>query len=295
MRSLWATPKRCSSSMISRPSCLNCTSLDSRRWVPMTTSTVPWRSPSTTAFCSLGVRKRESSSTLAGKGAEALGEGGPVLLGEHGGGHQHRHLVAVADRLEGGAQRDFGLAVADVAGHQTVHRPRVLHVALDLFDRAQLVGRLLEAEGGLELALPRRVGREGVALGHRALGVELQQLLGHLAQRGAHRFLHALPGGAAHAVELGGARVAAQILRDEVEPLHRHVQPAALGVLEQQEIAVAITDRHRAQPEVAADPVVLVHDQVAHLEVGEGREGGAPLVLGPAQRAAPRAEDLRPR
>ena len=38
--------------------------------MPITTSTVPWRSPSTTAFCSFGERKRDSSSTLAGNGAK---------------------------------------------------------------------------------------------------------------------------------------------------------------------------------------------------------------------------------
>ena len=41
MRSLSATPKRCSSSMISRPSLGNSTSSWSRRWVPMTISTSP--------------------------------------------------------------------------------------------------------------------------------------------------------------------------------------------------------------------------------------------------------------
>ena len=247
IRSLWATPKRCSSSMISSPRFLNATSLDSSRWVPITTSTVPWRSPSTTAFCSFGERKRESSSTLAGKRREAIGERGPVLLGQHRRRHQHGDLRAVGDRLERGAQRDLGLAVADVAGDQPVHRPAGLHVALGVLDRPELIRRLLEAERRLELALPRRVGREGVALGHRALRVELQQPLGHLAQRGAHRLLHALPGGAAQAVEPGGAGVAAEVLRDEVEPLDRQVEPVALGVLEQQEVALAVADRHRAQ------------------------------------------------
>ena len=70
MRSLWATPKRCSSSMTRSPRFLNDTSFDSSRCVPITTSTVPLASPSTTAFCSRGERKRESSSTLAGKGAK---------------------------------------------------------------------------------------------------------------------------------------------------------------------------------------------------------------------------------
>src|SRR5215510_9780223 len=46
---------------------------------------------------------------------ESIGERRPVLLGQHGRGHEHGDLHAVADRLERGAQRDLGLAVADVA------------------------------------------------------------------------------------------------------------------------------------------------------------------------------------
>ena len=90
----------------------------------MTTSTAPVRSPSTTAFCSFGLRKRESSSTRAGKRAEAVAEGVEVLLGEHGRRHEHRHLAAVGHGLERGAQRDLGLAVAHVARHEPVHGPR---------------------------------------------------------------------------------------------------------------------------------------------------------------------------
>ena len=40
-RSLWRTPKRCSSSTITRPRSVNFTSFDSTRCVPMTMSTSP--------------------------------------------------------------------------------------------------------------------------------------------------------------------------------------------------------------------------------------------------------------
>ena len=65
--------------------------------------------------------------------------------------------------LEGGAQRDLGLAVADVAADQPVHRPRGFHVGLDQLDRLALVGGLGVGEALLELALPVGVGLEGVA------------------------------------------------------------------------------------------------------------------------------------
>ena len=70
MRSLWVTPKRCSSSTTSRPRFLNRTSRERSRWVPTTTSTAPLASPATTAFCSLALRKRDSNSTFAGNGAK---------------------------------------------------------------------------------------------------------------------------------------------------------------------------------------------------------------------------------
>ena len=73
-------------------------------------------------------------------------------------GTKHGHLLAVLTRLERGAYGDLGLAVADVAADQPVHRHDLLHVALDVLDRGQLVGRLDEGERVLELALPGRVG-----------------------------------------------------------------------------------------------------------------------------------------
>ena len=62
------------------------------------------------------------------------------------------HLLAVLDRLEDGPERDLGLAEADVADDEAVHGDLALHVALDVLDRPQLVGRGLVRERGLELA-----------------------------------------------------------------------------------------------------------------------------------------------
>ena len=61
--------------------------------------------------------------------AHPLGERVEVLLGEQRRRHQHGHLLAVLHRLERRPHRDLGLAVADVAADQPVHRDRLLHVA----------------------------------------------------------------------------------------------------------------------------------------------------------------------
>ena len=52
-----------------------------------------------------------------------------MLKRQHRGRRQHRHLLAVAQRLERGAHHDFGLAEAHVAAEQPVHGLRALHVA----------------------------------------------------------------------------------------------------------------------------------------------------------------------
>src|SRR5262249_57276479 len=75
------------------------------------------------------------------------------------------------------------------------------HVRLHVLDGAQLIGRLLEAEGGLELALPGRVDGKRGALAHRAAGVELEELLRPLTDGRAHRFLDPLPGTAPQPIE----------------------------------------------------------------------------------------------
>ena len=84
-----------------------------------------------------------------------------VLLRQDGGRDEDRHLASVLDGLEGGAQRDLGLAVAHVADDEPIHRPPAQHVGLHLLDAACLVGRLGVGEALLQLALPGRVRGEG--------------------------------------------------------------------------------------------------------------------------------------
>ena len=112
---------------------------------------------------------------------EAVGEGLVMLLGEQRGRAEHGDLLAVGHRDEGGAQGDFGLAEADVAADQAVHRLAGVHVVDHGVDGGELVGRFLEAEAvgeGFEVVL---LEVEGVALARGALGVERQQFGGGVA------------------------------------------------------------------------------------------------------------------
>src|SRR6266446_1700260 len=118
--------------------------------------------------CALLLGRAEARQQLdpGRKRCESVGERGPVLLGQHRGRHQDRDLRTVGHRLEGGAKRHLRLAVPHVARDEPVHRAIGFHVALGVFDRSELIRRLLEPERRLELTLPGRVQCERVAVGH---------------------------------------------------------------------------------------------------------------------------------
>ena len=99
-----------------------------------------------------------------GKSGKPIPERLRVLEREHRGRGEKRDLLAVHDGLERGTDRHFGLAVADVAAQQAVHRRGRLHVFLDVCGRRRLVGRQLIWEGLLELLLPVCIGTKGVTL-----------------------------------------------------------------------------------------------------------------------------------
>ena len=77
------------------------------------------------------------SDRIAG---EPVGEGVAVLGCEERGRCEDGDLFAVLDGLERSADGDFGLAEADVAADEAVHRELAFHVGLDVIDRRALVG-----------------------------------------------------------------------------------------------------------------------------------------------------------
>ena len=95
------------------------------------------------------------------KAAEALGEGLVVLARQQRGRHDDRDLLAADRGDEGGAQRDLGLAEADVAADQPVHRLAGAEIVEHGVDRAQLVLGLVIGEAGAEFLVEavRQVSR----------------------------------------------------------------------------------------------------------------------------------------
>ena len=169
----------------------------------------------------VGLEARERGH-LDREGGVALRERAEVLLHQQGRRHEDGHLLAVLHGLERRAHRDLGLAVADVAADDAIHGHGALHVGLHLVDAGELIGSLDEREGILELALPRSVGREGMARRRLALGIEPHQLVGDLADGATRTRLGALPVGAA---QLAQCRCfAADVARHLIELVGRHIE-----------------------------------------------------------------------
>ena len=163
---------------------------------------------------------------------KAVAEVLEVLFGQQRGGHQHGHLFTTHHRHKGGAQRDFGLAKADVAAHQAVHRAAAGHVVDHRLDSAGLVRGFLEAEAGGKGVVIVVVQRKAVAFARCALRVQVQQLGGGVAGFFGGLFLGLVPGRAAQPVQLYVVAGVAGVAADQLQLRYRHVQRGAFGVLQ---------------------------------------------------------------
>ena len=88
--------------------------------------------------------------------AQALGESLGVLARQQRRRHHDGDLLAVHGGDEGGAQRHFGLAEADVAADQPVHRPAGIEIVEHCADGGELVVGLLVGKAGAELVVEAR-------------------------------------------------------------------------------------------------------------------------------------------
>ena len=192
---------------------------------------------------------------------EPLAEGLRVLLRQQRGRDEHRDLRAVLHGLERGPDGHLGLAEADVAAHQPIHRRGVLHVGFHVGDGLGLIDRLLIRERIFELALPGCVGREGVAGAVHPRLVEHDELLRDLRDLGFDAGLGLRPVAAAEAAQR--RLVTAGVVADGVDLVGRDVQLVVAPVLEQQVVALDVADRAFHHPAEAGDAVLVVHDVVA--------------------------------
>ena len=119
--------------------------------MPMTMSIVPVGEP----FLGLlglgrGHEAREPPD-VDRESVQALDEVREMLPGEQGGRADQRDLLARHRHHERGAERDLGLAEADIAAHQPVHRLAGFEVLEHVLDRPVLVVGFLIGEAVDEL------------------------------------------------------------------------------------------------------------------------------------------------
>ena len=159
--------------------------------------------------------------TLHRKAAEALGEGLGVLARQQRGRHHHRDLLAVHRGDEGGAQRHLGLAEADVAADQPVHRPAGGEI-VERRRRSRPAGRRSPRRESRRRIRRRAPGADGKLrrLAQLPLGRDLDQLAGDLADAVLHPRLARLPAAAAEPVELDVGLLGA-VARQQLDVLDR--------------------------------------------------------------------------
>ena len=110
-----------------------------------------------------------------------------------------------------------------------------------------LVGRVLEQEGRLELALPRRIRQVRRAPRRAPARVQVEEFDGHQRDRPARTVALLRPPLSADLVQLGGRFIRARVLRaaiplELVDAVERHVEPVAALVLDDRHLdALSLT------------------------------------------------------
>ena len=218
-----------------------------------------------------------------------------VLQRQHGRGDEHGDLLSVHDRLEGSPHGHLGLAVADIAADQPVHRLRPLHICLDLPDGCHLICRLLKGEGSLKLPLPGGIRGASKSFGYLPCGIKLYEFPGHFANGGPDPFLCPRPRVRSQTIQRGSAcgGVGTDIALDEVEFVDRDVELIATRILQQEAIAFHLTHRDLLQSVKPANAMVQVNHHISWLQILESVESAGLSNLWPPNGDPPtRAEDL---
>ena len=177
---------------------------------------------------------RESWPILHRQAGEALGEVLVVLARQQRRRHDDGGLLAVDRGGEGGAQRDLGLAEADVAADQPVHRPagaeiverRLDGLAPDPRSRRRGTGRRTRRRAP-RAATSRAAGRVSRCAAMRTSSAAMSRT------RFFSRALRVCQPVDAEPVEFAGLRAVA---RQQFQVLDRQEQPVAAGVVDLQAI-----------------------------------------------------------
>ena len=196
-----------------------------------------------------------------------------VLLRQNRGRNENCDLLGIHHGLHRGAQGDLGFAEAHVAAEQPIHRRGRLHIALDLRDTAELIVRLDVGKVVLKFPLPRRISGKCEAHAALSLGIELNQSVRQILDGGLGAFFGFLPRIAAQLVQLYGAVLrCADVFINQVHLGRRNVEHVRPLIGNFDVILHRAVHLHLLHADVAPDAVVLMDDQIARRQVGEGVE-----------------------
>src|SRR3954466_2748846 len=124
-----------------------------------------------------------------------------------------------------------------------------------------------------------------------ARGVELEQLLGHVAHRLLDLALRPFPRSAAKPIDRWTRR--SGVLLDEIEPLDGYEQLVLAGVAQLEEFLHAVADPDLLQADEHADAMIDVDDEVADLQIAQVREKRLRRRPPPLRRATFFLENIR--
>ena len=196
---------------------------------------------------------------------EPFGKCVVVLVGEHGGGHEHGCLLGVGGGLEGGADGHFCFAEPHVAAHKSVHRSLALHVGFHRLSGCELVGGVLVGERSLELMLHVCVGRESESLLLLSGGIQFDQVAGYILELGFSALLDSVPCPGAEGVDFGRHSLFTAIFGELVKCVDRHEYDVVVGIHELDHLLCVAVDIGAQQPGKFSHAVVHMHYVVTRL------------------------------
>ena len=203
------------------------------------------------------------------KRAHTARKGLIMLECEERGRHKNRHLLAAKHRLICSTHRDLGLTEAYVTAKQAIHRARLHHVLFNILDRGNLCLGLLIFKARLEIGLQVVILRKCKPGTARALGIELDQILGDILDRCLSSRLGTIPLIAAKARELDKAVIGmcADILGHHIELIHGQKEAVTSRIADVDIVTAHAVDRQIFNAHILTDTVDLMHHEIAHLKV----------------------------